>query len=311
MRSFVGAAWGKILNANSLHRFLKNGPGAAFFNMPSLKKMHLARLRMYAGYQDWKNPDVLKNIQTMCLFIGHTKSGNSMLGSLIDAHSNAILADEVDALHYVTAGFKRDQLFHILIRASQKEFYKGRITARRMDPYSWQIADQWQGSFTTLKLIGDSTSGTSTRRLADSPDLYIRLQRLMEAVNIKFVHTIRNPFDPIYIMMVRGKKTFEQAFYNYELGWKRLEHLYKQVGSENIFPVRYEDFINNPEHQLTTLCDFLGLNHEPGYVEACRKILDHSPQKIRHNTEWQPDWISRVNGLIDRTHLLHGYSFND
>lgn len=311
MKSSFGTTWTQLLNQKSIHHFIKKGPGSALFNNPSFQKIHRSNLRFYSTVQEWINPNLFENVQTFCLFIGHTKSGNSMLGSFIDAHPNAILADESDILLYAQKGFNRNQLFHLLVRSSRREAKKGRITARRMAPYSWQVNNQWQGRFTQLKLIGDSTSGTTTRRLAENSELYPHFLRLMDKTSIKFIHTIRNPFDPIFIMMVRGKKTFDQAFFHYEQGCRRLEKLYQQVGAENIFSIRYEDFVTYPGKHLNLLAEFLGLSKEPGYIEACTRVLDRSPQKIRTGIDWQKEWINKVNQLIQQTPFLNGYSFEE
>lgn len=311
MKISIGHLWGSFMNSNRFHQFIKTGPGADVFHSRPIQRIHHSRLRLYSTYKSKRNPDLLKKINTFCLFIGHTKSGNSMLGSLIDAHPNAILADEVDALHYLLAGFKRDQLFYILLRASQKEFHKGRITARRMDPYSWKVNGQWQGKFSTLKIIGDSTSGTTTRRLADTPGLLDHLFSSMHNLRVKFIHTVRNPFDPISIMMVRGKKSFNDAFHHYELGCIRLNKLYQQIGSEHILPVQYEEFITNPRENLNQLTNFLELDAQPEYKDACVNILRSSPDKARKLVEWQPQWIDQVNKRIDQENFLKGYSFND
>jgi hypothetical protein len=54
------------------------------------------------------------------MFVGHNKSGTSMVGSLLDAHPEVILSDEADALDYVRAGFSREQIFHILLGQSRR-----------------------------------------------------------------------------------------------------------------------------------------------------------------------------------------------
>lgn len=303
--------WGSILNSDRIHQFVKTGIGADIFHSKPIQKIHFARLQLYSNYRSMRYPDLLRNIHTYCLFIGHTKSGNSMLGSLIDAHPNAILADEVDATNYLLLGFQRNQLFHILLRASQKEFHKGRVTARRMDPYSWKVSSQWQGRFSTLKIIGDSTSGTTTRRLAETPGLLDHLFDIMGSLNVKFIHTIRNPFDPISIMMVRGKKSFSEAFHHYELGCNRLNSLYHRIESEHILPIRYEEFITHPRENLSQLTNFLGLDAQPEYYDACAKILRSTPDKARKMIEWQPQWIDQVNNRIDQENFLKGYSFDD
>src|SRR5262245_36859172 len=59
-------------------------------------------------------------VETFCLFVGYPRSGHSIIGSLLDAHPNAIIADELDALKYVQAGFNQNQLFYLLLRNSRQ-----------------------------------------------------------------------------------------------------------------------------------------------------------------------------------------------
>lgn len=311
MKTSLGNLWGTLLNSEQIHRFIKTGPGSVLFRSQPLQKFNMARLHLYSNYQGRKNQEAFSPVHTLCLFIGHTKSGNSMLGSFIDAHPNAILADEADILHYVLADFKREQLFQILLRASKREFHKGRVTARRMDPYSWQVPDQWQGRFSSLNLIGDSTSGTTTRRLAETPGLFNQLSQTMGKVNVKFIHTVRNPFDPISIMMVRGKKTFAEAFDHYELGCNRLATLYQRIEPENILSIRYEAFIDKPRAQLARLCNYLGLEASPDYIEACCKILRSELDKPRTLVNWQADWIDQVHLKITQVDFLKDYTFEN
>lgn len=50
-----------------------------------------------------------------------------IVGALLDAHPNAVIADEVDALQFVAKGFNRDQLVYILLfRAHKLQAKKGR-----------------------------------------------------------------------------------------------------------------------------------------------------------------------------------------
>jgi hypothetical protein len=239
------------------------------------------------------------------------KSGGSMIGSLLDAHPNVILADEVYALRYLQAGFNREQIFHILLRASQKEFLKGRVTARRLTPYSWLVPGQWQGRFTSLRVIGDSTTGASTQQLTEIPNLLEKLRKVMKSVNLRFVHVIRNPYDPISIMMMRGKRTFENASEHYFASCKMLLELHNQLSASELFPVRYEDFVGKPEKNLAEICKFLGLEATPEYLNACASILHKSPERSRHLVKWEPEWVEHVKSKMAPYDFLAGYSFED
>src|SRR4030042_2237983 len=63
--------------------------------------------------------NAFKDIKVFCMFIGYQRSGHSFIGALLDAHPNAVIGMEVDALNLVKLGYKRNQIFYCLIRNSE------------------------------------------------------------------------------------------------------------------------------------------------------------------------------------------------
>jgi hypothetical protein len=309
MRESFERLWVSFLNSDEFRRFAKRGSGSILFKSKAYRWLSMARHYLTSYYQSRKDAYNFYDVNTYCTFIGHMKSGGSMIGSLLDAHPHAILADEVYALRYIQAGFRREQIFHILLRASQKELLKGRVTARRLTPYSWLVPDQWQGRFTSLRVIGDSTTGSSTQQLSEIPNLLENLRKVMKPVNLRFIHVIRNPYDPISIMMVRGKRTFENASEHYFANCKMLLELHNQLSASELLTVRYEDFVNQPAKNLAEICNFLGLEATPEYLNACAGILHESPERSRRLVEWEPDWVERVKSRMAPYDFLAGYSF--
>ena len=179
----------------------------------AFRRALVERNRYLAGRAARGEPGLFADVDTFCIFVGHNKSGTSLMGGLLDAHPQIVLADEADALQYVEAGFNRDALFHVLLRSSRTELRKGRVTARRLEPYSYLVPGQSQGSSTHPRVVGDSTSGTSTRRLGSDPRLFDRLDRL--GTDVKLIQVIRNPFDPITAMMIRGGRSFDNSIGHY------------------------------------------------------------------------------------------------
>lgn len=232
-----------------------------------------------------------------------------MIGSLLDAHPNVILADEVGALEYVSEGFNRDQIFHLLLKGSRREHLKGRVTARRLTPYSYLVPDQWQGRYSTLRVIGDGTVGSSTKRFAKDPHLLQQLQSMMEAVNVKFIQVIRNPYDPISVMMVRGKRTFENAIEQYFTNCETLVEMRRRLDSSNLCAVRYEEFVQNLEPGLAQICRYLGVEPSDEYLNACRSIIHKAPHQNRQMVDWDARWIRVVRDKIEQFDFLQGYSF--
>jgi len=309
MKPSVESLWISLVNSQGFRQFSKRGGVSKIFESAAYQSLTAASQYWYSRNQCRKNPSAFHDVQSYCMFIGHTKSGGSMLGSLLDAHPNVILADEADALHLVQRGFTRDQIFHLLLRASRRELMKGRVTARRLGGYSWLVPGQWQGRFTTLRVLGDSTTGTSTRRLAGTGGLWDDLLKLMDNVNVRLLHVIRNPYDPISVMMVRGKRTFAQALEHYTTSCEILVRLRKQIGGTNILPVHYERFIKEPRSKLAEICTFLGLEVGEEYLTACAGILRPVPDRARDMLEWEPGWITTVKEVISRFEFLDGYTF--
>lgn len=250
-------------------------------------------------------------IESYCMFIGHARSGHSIVGAMLDAHPNVILPDEVDALRYVAAGFSREQLFHILLARSRRQVLKERTKAgRNGKAYSYRVPDQWQGRFSTLKVIGDSKAGKSTQRLAQSPAILERLRRCMGNVDLRLIHVVRNPYDNISTLMVRGGRTFDNAITQYFANCAALVAIRQRVG-ESLLTIRQEHVILQPGPTLRQLCGFLNIPAPDDYLQACAGILYTSLPKSRYSVPWDDALIERVRRKIDEFDFLAGYAYDE
>ena len=132
----------------------------------------------------------------------------------------------------------------------------------------------------------------------------------MGQTNVKFVQVIRNPYDVISIMRVRGKRTFENACDHYFSNCEMLVGLRAQLDRSNLLPIRYEDFVYQPETNLINICQFLGIEPSTEYLKACANIVRKSPDQSRHMIEWDPKWKEVVKNNIGRFDFLEGYSYD-
>jgi hypothetical protein len=133
----------------------------------------------------------------------------------------------------------------------------------------------------------------------------------MGGTQVKFIQVIRNPYDPISVMMVRGKRTFENAIEHYFSNCETLVELRKSLSSSDLCAVKYEDFIRYPEISLGEICGFLGLEAGDDYLKACTGILYKTPDKSRHMVEWDARWIEAVKARIEKYDFLYGYSYEN
>jgi len=309
MNNSLERLWVSWLNSERWRQFARSGLVSRMFRSRMYRRIDTTRRFLITSYKSQRQPALFRDVETFCMFIGHVKSGGSLLGSLLDAHPNVILADEADALYYVSAGFRKEQIFYILHKGSQREALKGRVTARRLSPYSFALPGQWQGRYRRLQVIGDSKAGPSTRRLAQNPSLFHQLHQVMAGVDIKFIQVIRNPFDPISAMIVRGKRTYANAIKHYFDYCETLIVLRERLDSSNLIEVKYEDLIRQPKNHLTDLCRFLGIEVSDDYLEACKGILYETPERSRTMVDWSPQWIDFVHKKITQVDFLAGYAY--
>lgn len=300
--------WVSLTDSAKFRKFARHGFGRYFFRSGAFHNLRFFKNNLSSSIETRKHPTLFKDVKTLCLFVGHNKSGTSMLGSLLDAHPNIILSDEVGALEYINSGFNREQVFHLLLRGSRRELLKGRITARRLTPYSYLVPGQWQGRFTDLKVIGDGKAGTSTQSFAKNPRLLSLLLSVMADIDVKLIQVIRNPFDVISVMMVRGKRTFANSINQYFTYCENLTELRKQM-SVNLLAVYYEDFVTYPKENLIRVCEYLDVTPLPDYVQACAGIMHETPDRSRHMVEWTPKWKKVVENNINKYDFLQGYNF--
>lgn len=255
---------------------------------------------------------LLAEVQTYCLFIGHARSGHSVIGALLDAHPQIVISDELDALRYLRAGFSRGQLlFGSLAIARRQARTLRRKAGRGGSTYSYHVPGGWQGRTEGPRVVGDSQAGWTTRRLGADPDLLRRLRQRMAPIEVRFLHVVRNPFDNIATMMLRGGRSFESAFAQYEANCAAIVPLAGRVGSQRMRRVRHEALVADPRATLAELCGFLGVEADAAYLDAASARVYRSPARSRTDVEWRSEDVRRVDELIGRFDFLAGYALEE
>jgi hypothetical protein len=238
------------------------------------------------------------------MFIGYPRSGHTLIGSVLDAHPDAVIAHEFDALIRLRREVNRNDLYRSLLENSQNFTRSG----REWNGYTYLVSNQWHGLYRNLRVIGDKKGGASSRVLAHDPSLLTRLRQIVDA-DIKLVHVLRNPYDNVASMFRNGhtrslRKTIDRYASLCEVN-SRLR-LNEQI---SIFDLRHEDFVENPERCLDELCQYLGLSREQDYLSDCASIVFRFPRQSRHDIEWDKRSIDKIRRVIARHDFLHGYSF--
>lgn len=145
-------------------------------------------------------------VEVFCIFIGYPRSGTTLVGSLLNAHPDIVIAQELSIFGLLYHGAKRDQIFSLILGRDRDFIRQG----RRWQGYEYNIASGWAGRYDRLRGSGDEKGAVSTRWLHRNPQLLDRLRKMV-GVKIRIVHPIRNPYDNVATISMRLELTLEQS----------------------------------------------------------------------------------------------------
>lgn len=279
------------------------------------KLVHLLGVYPEALRSGWRERHVFRSLKTTCLFVGYPRSGHSLIGALLDAHPDAVIAHEADILKYVFARFSRSQLLYLMRRNSQVSAASG----RNWQGYSYQVPGQWQGRHRTLRVIGDKHGESTTVRLMLQPGLLDRVERSL-GPDVRFIHVVRNPYDNIATMLRKGTDRFTDGIIErsadslrdsirYYFALCQGVALLKARIGDRMLEVRHEDVVARPSEALSRICQFLGLEPSPQYLADCAAVVFAEPHRSRHEAPWTAEAIDIVTREAARFRPLDGYTF--
>ena len=252
------------------------------------------------------------DLETFCLFIGYPKSGHSLVGALLDAHPDVVIAKATNPLALVAVdGMPRDEAFAMLLESSREEALRG----RKQNKYRYGVEGQWQGQARTLRVLGDKFSDRTTKRIAKSPEALGIFAREV-GVPLRLIHVVRNPFD----MVARIAKQKIKDGTDEERRARATDYIGRLAGINDgviargdypVLTVRQESLIADPRAELGGMCEFLGVEAPSDYLDACAAIVFPEPHQTRGLLEWSDEQVAAVQQVIAAHSFFSGYGFTD
>ena len=245
-------------------------------------------------------------VNRFCFFIGYARSGHTLVATLLNAHPEVVIAHELDAVRFVRHGFRRNQLFSLLLERDQQF---GQI-GRTWSGYQYEVPGQYQGRFERLRVIGDKRARSSVLQIAQRPALLERVRSVVK-VPIRVVHVTRNPFDNIATEARRHNMSLSRATAWYEEICRAIATVRPLLDPDELVDLRHEDFAGDTGPSLASLCGFLGVEADPEYLEACAGIVWPSTNRTRDAVPWTVEERVGVERLIDTYEVLGSYTFDE
>ena len=247
-----------------------------------------------------------KDLNYFMFFLGHGKSGHTLVRSVLDAHPNIILSNDYNIFKQLDENKinSKHQLFKDLLTRSTSFTESG----CRATGYSYRIPSSYQGKFETIKVIGDKRGRSSASKISSNPQLILDLQNTVN-IPVKVLHIIRNPFDVVasYFKrkdaLVKYSRKHIAEIRDLTKSIKLLEERYIPV-----LNITHEEFVLDFDTTVLKILTFLDLEGSLDYIKQCKSIINKKPVKHRLDIKWPKDIVRTWNILIKKTDFLNGYT---
>lgn len=233
--------------------------------------------------------------ERLVLFVGQSRSGHSLVGSLIDAHPDAVIAHEIHAMKHLLRGADLAELS----RAIRLNAHLFDLLGRTYTGYDYVVPGQWQGRYRNSLVVGDKKGNGTTRLLRRHPGGLKKLEARLD-LPITFINVIRNPFDNIATKAKRTGVSVTEAARRFLRNAETLDAL-TRARPEQVKTLYLDALIDEPKSVLADLVDWLGLKaDEPGYLDAAASLVFDRPKRTRDHVDWPTDLTEHLRGEFAR-----------
>jgi len=279
---------------------------------------------------------VINGVRHFVFFLGHPRSGHSIVASLLDAHPHIVLAHEADVFTKVSSGKippKKSAIFNAIWQSTVQSTERGaRARALQTKGYSLLVEGLYEGKYVdNIYVIGDKKAGTTTLMLYRDATVWSKVLNVLRSVSsVKVIHVIRNPYDNIATEILYAGHSKSELLdikkNNKTIGVhpssllrfiKKFFTLYdaienaKRTFDLDMIDVHSEEFIANPRATLLNLCSFLDVNCSDDYIDTCNKKVYKTESKTRYLVNWTDESLDKIQEQIKKYGNLHGrYDFN-
>ena len=278
---------------------------------------------------------VVEGVEKFVFFVGYPRSGHSIIGSVMDAHPDIVIAHEyflfsgcASQLRVGASIFEnKTQLFNELYKnsyLSSKCGLRSEDNARK--GYSLDVGTQWRGTFRQLRVIGDK-SGGKTSNVMKSRTRNKCLEQLVDGLNLQIiaVHVVRNPYDMIATRMLYQLPTVKASDHlhrrvkpDYDMQMSSTNNLFSEAlavttvsKKVTVVEIHIEDYIKDPRSCVLEICNALEVPCPQDYVEECYQKAYRNVSRSRDVIEWEPAILHRIQERMKEFPFFHGYTFED
>ena len=243
----------------------------------------------------------IESIEKLVIFIGSERSGSTICGSFLDAHPDIVISTEYNLVHQIKRGLSKAQLCRLMYFNARRFKKKG----AKWTGYSYDVPALHQGTYKSLKIIGDKKANSSAYILSQNLQEIEDIEAVFQ-VPLKMVHMIRHPLDAISTIAQRSLHDLDRAMAFYFRTSQSVQAIMDHT-PERIITLRHEDLCSDPVPTLKALTGFLNIDADDEYYQQCASIIKPPSKKSRERIDWPDDKIEAVREHIRSFDFLSSY----
>ena len=255
------------------------------------------------GRQRWRGAGAV------CLFLSPPRSGHSLLGALLDAHPDAAIGHELDALLFLRWGWQLAEVLPLMERSAQWAAHQEQLPGG----YGYRL--QGQGQVRRPLVVGDKHGEANLVELIRRPWLQQRLEE-SDTAPVHWVRAVRHPLDNIATLARRIDSIAPGLVPREGTALQRAEAYYFRLvdamaisgsGQPRLLDVQHEALLAEPQQELRRIAAFLKLEPEPHWLEHCRSLVQPLPHLSRQTAAWEQGQAERILRRCRAYPFLSGY----
>jgi len=281
---------------------------------------------------------VIDNVKTFVFFLGHARSGHSIVASLMDSHPYMVISHELDLFDLLADKFlapNKSEIFNALWKNAKESLILNgwRNNSTRGKGYTLYVDGLYQGRYVDhIDVIGDKKGDATATMLVKSPDKWLNVFKIIKSLagSLKVIHVIRNPYDNIatsifyvtisdYNNFGSFKKLNKTLIISSKIIVGQIERYFKYfqaiVDAQkrydlSVVEIHNKNLVSDPRGTLLKMCNNLGVTCSDNYLEICGNKIYKTESRTRHMIKWTNKQLKMIRRNIKKYDSLKGYSYD-
>jgi hypothetical protein len=240
--------------------------------------------------------------QKFLLIIGNSRSGSTILGAVLDAHPNMVVANETIESGHLWRGLDGGKILAGIFQNAEQQALESTRSAVCGQKSAWPPFKKKE-----ICVMGDKIWNPATLFLHGKYNLIPSLEKRVGAP-VTIIHACRNPFDAISSMHLKSGAPIGDRIRWYSAHCEAVAAISERMPENRFLHVHHEELIQRPSEALHNCCRFLDVPFSEEYLERCKPLLLDSPRQTRRQVSWSPEDSVRVKELMKLFSWLKIYS---